>query len=51
MKVASVLGGLAVLPAIAASSHSGLASQQTGDYATTSEKPNILFIFTDDQGE
>lgn len=54
MKVTSIAGALAALPLFgtyATSHEAGLRSQQRGTYATTSTKPNILFIFTDDQGD
>lgn len=54
MKVASILGALEVLPSsgtYAVSHKSRLAGQNADSYATSSEKPNILFIFTDDQGD
>lgn len=54
MKAAFILEALTVLASFASSHNPGLTLQQPSDYAnyaSTSKKPNILFIFTDDQGD
>lgn len=54
MRAAFILEALTVLASLASGHKPGLTLQQPSDYtnyASTSKKPNVLFIFTDDQGD